>query len=164
VYSKIQKATQWIRIEIFTHQSAITLQYLREFSLQLISTYVCAVLCFVLSTQKIQNEFQHKSGEKNRVDFKTKVRRISVYIKQNLCQNVRRTIIVCHYDHCAKGKKEQRQFTYRLLSIVTEIETKMLLSDLLGLIAQLSLIADNCDIETSEETSIDWNQVGIGLW
>jgi hypothetical protein len=70
---------------------------------------------------------------------------------------------VRHCVHCAKENNGQRQFTHHLFSGITGIESKMLLIILLGLIAKLALVCYGCDIGTSEVTSIDWNQVGIGL-
>jgi hypothetical protein len=62
--SKVQKAIESIKIKIFTQQSPITLENLREFGLHLISNYVCANGCFVLSTQRFKYEIWHKNKRK----------------------------------------------------------------------------------------------------
>jgi hypothetical protein len=62
-----------------------------------------------------------------------------------------------------KGKKGQRQFTYCLFSLITGIETKMLLIIILGLIAKLTSVCKGCDVGTSEVNNLDVNKIGIGV-
>jgi hypothetical protein len=62
-----------------------------------------------------------------------------------------------------EGKEGAKTIYISLVSLITGIETNMLLSNLLILIVNLSLVALGCDIGSSEVTSIDWNKVGISV-
>ena len=66
---------------------------------------------------------------------------------------------VCHFAHCAKGKKGKRQFPYHLFSCLAGMKTNMLLIIVLGLIAKLASVSDGCDVGTQEVTNFDWSQV-----
>jgi hypothetical protein len=68
---------------------------------------------------------------------------------------------VCHCVYCAKGKKGQREFTYRLFSLITGIKTNMLLIVFLGLIAKLALVCDGCDIGTQRTEDFNFVKVGV---
>jgi hypothetical protein len=59
------------------------------------------------------------------------------------------------------GKKGQRQFIYRLFSLITGIEANMMPIFFLGLIANLASVCSGCDAETSGVNNFDWNKVGI---
>jgi hypothetical protein len=63
--------------------------------------------------------------------------------------------------HCAKGLKEQSQFTYHLFSRITGTKANMLLIIFLGLIAQTTLVAGFCDFGIINLKNFDVYQVGI---
>jgi hypothetical protein len=68
-----------------------------------------------------------------------------------------------HCVHYAKGKKWQRQLTYHLFSLITGIETNMLLIILLGLIGNLALVSGDCDLGTPTLNDFDFSSVGISV-
>jgi hypothetical protein len=68
---------------------------------------------------------------------------------------------LCHCVHCAKGKKGQRQFTYRLFSLIAGIKTNMLLIVFVGLIAMISSVSGDCVAENMTVTNLTWSQVAI---
>jgi hypothetical protein len=70
---------------------------------------------------------------------------------------------VPHCGHCAKGKKRQRQLTYKLFSLIAGIKTNMLLIIFLGLIAKLTSVSGQCDVGTSDVTDLNWNRVSVRL-
>jgi hypothetical protein len=70
---------------------------------------------------------------------------------------------VRHCVHCADGYKGQSQFTYRLLSGITGIETNMLLIFFLSLITNLALFCDGCDVGTRNVSNFEWNKVCISV-
>ena len=63
---------------------------------------------------------------------------------------------MCHFVHCAKGKKAKRQFTYHLFSFITGIKTNMLLIISLGLVATLTSGSGGCDAGTQDVNDFDF--------
>jgi hypothetical protein len=61
------------------------------------------------------------------------------------------------------GKKGQRQFTYRLFSLITGIKTKMLLIVFLGLIAKLTLVSGQCEVGDKFLKNFDFRKVCISI-
>jgi hypothetical protein len=62
-----------------------------------------------------------------------------------------------------KEQKGQTQFTYHLFSWITGIKTNVLLIFFWGLIANLALFCDGCDVGNRDVNNFDWNNVGISL-
>jgi hypothetical protein len=92
---------------------------------------------------------------------KNNVQSFSVISQYKLCQNSRRTISVCSCVHCAKGKKGRRQFIFHLLSLISGIESNMLLIVLLGLIGKFTWVSGYCNVNTKSVKNFSWNKVGI---
>jgi hypothetical protein len=59
------------------------------------------------------------------------------------------------------GKKGQRQFTFRLFSLIAGINTNKLLIIVLGLIANLMLVSGDCNVGTQKMKNFNWYEVGI---
>jgi len=80
-----------------------------------------------------------------------------------MCEHSRYTLTVWHCVHRAERLKGLSQFTYHMFSLITEIKTNMLLFIFLGLIAQTSLIAGDCDFGIIKLNDFDVNRVGISV-
>jgi TctA family transporter len=55
------------------------------------------------------------------------------------------------------------KFTYRFSSLITGINTNMLLIFLFGLIAILASVSDGCDVGTTEVENFNWKLVGVSV-
>ena len=68
-----------------------------------------------------------------------------------------------HSVHCAKGKKEQREFTYQCVSCITGIGANMMLIIFLALIGNSALLSDASDVGPPKLNNFDWDLVGISV-
>ena len=60
-----------------------------------------------------------------------------------------------------EGEERQTQFTYHFYSLITGIETNMLLIILLDLFAKLALVSGHCDVGFRNVTNFYFPKVGI---
>ena len=109
-------------------------------------------------------KFCTRRSEENFSDWKRAYRDTSVFIQLKPWENSRCNITVRHCVHCAKGRKGQRQFTYRLFSFISGIKNKMLLIIVLCLIANLTLFCAECDVGTLNLRDFDWNKLVVSVF
>jgi hypothetical protein len=106
----------------------------------------------ILSRQKFEHEIWHMKWRRTDFNYLT------------IWQNSRCTITVCHCVHCAKGKKGQRKFSYRLFWWITGFEGNMLLlSFVLGLFAKLAMVSGACELGTPIYNNFNWTRVCISV-